>query len=442
MSKFIQSKEALDSHLLLWDIRPTQTSIEEKYEINVYPATTYEDTYGAPVNFDIPRQPNGCLYDIDIMTTWQVKKGTADLADKENVSIINNFSNALWSYVDVQVGDRVNIMQSMEQAYGYQTFFNTVLNSASNRADYLYETETFVMDTGQSMADTECVIFFDEADPTKIKNAGGVKRAKKIRLSQQITSKTKLHTPLLNHSKVLPTNMSIKVTLTKNKDNFLLLSQAEDHKVVIDNVRLICTFLRPREVVLNLLEERLKQSAALYDIESPEISLRTIQTGSKKHVLYDFFPSKLPKSAFFGLITSSDITGGYARNPFTFNRMETFQIYIDNRAFYNFPIKFEDNSKDHLDFSQAYIQLYKALGLDRSGDCLINSDNFKINYIIGAVLTADKSHLNHLNLQKTANVRIEIELEKATTEPMVLVTYSLYDKLYSIDSDRQLTITE
>ena len=441
MSKYTQSKEALDSHLLLWDIRPTQTSIEEKYEINVYPATTYEDAYGAPIDFVIPNQPNGCLYDIDIVTTWQVKKAAADLVDKDNVSIVNNFSNAIWSFVDVQVGNRVNIMQSMEQAYAYQTFFNTVLNSGSNRSDYLYETETFVMDSGQSKPDTECVVFFDD-DATKILNKGGETRAKRIKLSREITSKTKLHTPLLNHSKVLPTNMKIKVTLTRNKDKFLLLSDATDHVVVIKNVHLICTYLRPKEVVLNLFEERLKQSPALYDIEFPQISMRSIPKDAKQYTLYDFFPSKLPKAAFFAIVESSDVAGGYKKNPFTFHRTTSFQIYIDNREFFNFPIKFVDRENDALDFTQAYIQLYKALGLDRSGDSLINGSNFNINYMIGAVLTADKSHLNHLNLQKTADVRIELELETKATESMVLITYALYDKLYTIDNDRQLTITE
>ena len=441
MSKYIASKEALDSNLLMWDIRPTQTSIEEKYEINVYPATIYDGTYGAPIDFDLPSQPNGCLYDIDISTTWQVKKGDAILAANDNVSIINNFSNALWSYVDIQVGNRVNIMQSMEQAYGYQTFFNTVLNSSSNRTDYLYQVETFFMDTGDDKNDAECVIFFDD-DKTKIKNKGGEKRANRIKLSREITSKTKLHTPLLNHSKVLPPNMNIKVTLAKNKDKFLLLSGTGDHKVVIKSAHLICTYLRPKEVVLNLMEERLKQTPALYDIEYPQISMKTIPINSTQYTLYDFFPSKLPKAAFFALIASSDLAGGYKKNPFTFHRLTSFQLFVDNREFFNFPIKFVDRQNDTLDFSQAYIQLFKTLGLDRSGDCLINSENFNINYMIGAVLTADKSHLNHLNLQKTADVRVELELDGAATEPMVLVTYALYDKLYSIDSDRQLKITE
>ena len=139
MSKYVESKEAVDSALLLWDVRATQTSIEETYELTVYPTTTYEDTYGAPIDFSIPPQPNGCLVDIDIETTWQVKRAGEDLKAKDNISIINNFSNALWSFVDVQVGNRVNLMQSMENAYGYQTLFSTILNSNSDRADYLSE---------------------------------------------------------------------------------------------------------------------------------------------------------------------------------------------------------------------------------------------------------------------------------------------------------------
>ena len=121
MSKYIQSKEALDTALLLWDIRPTQTSVKETYDIIVYPSAIYDDTYGGPINFTIPPQTNGCLLNIDIITEWRIQKGGDKLPDNEQVSIINNFSNALWSYTDLQVGDRVNVMQSMENAYAYQT---------------------------------------------------------------------------------------------------------------------------------------------------------------------------------------------------------------------------------------------------------------------------------------------------------------------------------
>ena len=91
MSKYIESKEAINTELLLWDIRPTQTSIEETYDLIIYPTTIYNDSYGGPINFVIPPQLNGELYDIQICTDWCVKKGKADLANNEQVSIVNNF---------------------------------------------------------------------------------------------------------------------------------------------------------------------------------------------------------------------------------------------------------------------------------------------------------------------------------------------------------------
>ena len=105
-----QSKEAIDTSLLLWDVRPTQTSTEDTYSLIVYPNTIYDDKYGGPINFHIPPHTNGSLYDVEIHSEWCVKKGSKDLAEEEQVSIINNISNAMWSFVDVQVGDRVNIM--------------------------------------------------------------------------------------------------------------------------------------------------------------------------------------------------------------------------------------------------------------------------------------------------------------------------------------------
>lgn len=441
MSKYIKSKEAIDTSLLLWDIRPTQTSIEETYDLVVYPTTMYEDAYGGPINFVIPPQTNGCLCDIDVVTEWCVMKGGAKLPDNEQVSIVNNFSNALWGFVDVQVSDRVNIMQSMENAYGYQTLFNNMFNNHSNRRDYLDISESFVMDEGDSKTAANCLIFYDD-DATKILNKGSATRARKIAKSGIVRSKTKLHTSLLKHSKVLPTKMRIRVTLVKNKNAFLLLAETNEYKVVIKKIYLQCTFIRPRDAILNLQEQRLMRDAALYDVEYPEISMRTIAIGSKQVTINDVFPTKLPKVAFITLQTSSDLPGNIRTNPFAFNRMQSFQLYVNNQAHFPFPIKFIDSTDDRDDFSQAYLQLYKSLGLEMKGDCLINIANFNINYIIGVVLTPDKEHLKHLNLQKEAEVRVELELENTATTPFTLIIYAVYDKLYSIDHNRQLTIIE
>lgn len=441
MSKYIQSKEALDTALLLWDIRPTQTSVKETYDIIVYPSAIYDDTYGGPINFTIPPQTNGCLLNIDIITEWRIQKGGDKLPDNEQVSIINNFSNALWSYTDLQVGDRVNVMQSMENAYAYQTLFNTIFNNQSNRKDYLSTSESFIMDDGQGLLEANCLVFYD-ADKTKIKNKGSAARAAKIAKSRIVKSKTKLYTSLLNHSKVLPTQMRLKVTLAKNKNAFLLMAETADYNVLIKKVYLQCTFVRPQDFILNLQEERLRQDPALYDVEHPEISMRSISKGSKNITVNDVFPTKLPKVAFFVLKNTSAIVGEYKSTPFCFHRILSFQLYVNNHEHFPFPIKFEDTDDEVDDFSEAYMQLYKSLGLDMKGNCLVDANNFNIYYIIGVVLTPDRVHLKHLNLQNEGEVRLEIKLEGEAEAPYTLITYAIYDRLYSIDYNRQLSIIE
>ena len=41
-------------------------------------------------------------------------------------------------------------MQSMKNSYAYMTFLNDIINSDSNREDYLFSTQLFKMDSGVS----------------------------------------------------------------------------------------------------------------------------------------------------------------------------------------------------------------------------------------------------------------------------------------------------
>ena len=64
MSKFINSKDAIASPLLLWQEVPTQVSIQETYDLKVWPVTNIFNE--GPINFVIPPQPNGMLTSVDI----------------------------------------------------------------------------------------------------------------------------------------------------------------------------------------------------------------------------------------------------------------------------------------------------------------------------------------------------------------------------------------
>ena len=78
----------------------------------------------------------GMMSNIDIITTFKVKNGAINMIDESNCTVVNNFANSLWELVDVKLANRVDLMQSMRNSYAYQTIFNYILNSDSNREDY------------------------------------------------------------------------------------------------------------------------------------------------------------------------------------------------------------------------------------------------------------------------------------------------------------------
>ena len=450
MSKFVQSQESIDSSLLLWDVKSTQTAIEGVYELEVYPITVYDNAYGGPITFVIPPQIKGELIDVEIIATWRVKVGDDDLAG-EHVSTINNVGNSLWSMVDVQVGERLNIMQSLNQSYPYQTFFETCLNTDPNRADYIYAMEMFKMDDGEDKESTEALQFYhedaviDNDDTTvleaekHVENNAGAARASRIALSHKVTTLCKLHSPMFRHSKALPTNMHIRVTLTKNSDGFLLIAANDSNaKLNIEEVFLKCTYIRPRDFIIKQQEEKLVRQPALYDVDFSELSFRTINIGELNITFNNVFNGKVPKAAYFCIQNPVAIHGEHHRNPFTFIRFKSIQVYKNNIKQFSSALVMEADS-DNLTMLN---QLYKSINKDLQGSCLINSKNYHLNQIIGTVFTADKTHTKHLNLKENGDVRVELELLKAPTQPLSMIIYAVYDKIIQIDVNRRATIIE
>ena len=162
----MNSTSSIPSSLLLWDDIPTQTSIEETYDLKVWPVTSLLS--GGPLHFNIPPQPKGLLSDIHIVTQLKVQQNGQDITvPKRDVSIVNNLANCLWGEVSVLCSERTELCQSMRNAHAYQTFFNNAVNSESNRKDYLFYNEAFLMDSGISKKSEENLRIFWKWDETK-----------------------------------------------------------------------------------------------------------------------------------------------------------------------------------------------------------------------------------------------------------------------------------
>ena len=452
MSKYINSHESIDSSLLLWQENTTQVAIEDIYDLKVHPVSSSFNE--GTINFDLPPQPKGLLSNVDVITTFSIKHGTntSKIGSTDQVSVVNNIANSLWTLVDVKIDDRVSLMQSMRNAYAYQTFFNNALNHDNVHEDYLFASELFLMDTANNKAESEGMVFTKTSDDHEITNDGAAKRANRVRQGKSITTFSKLHCPLLTTNKALPTALKIRISLTRNTDAFLLLSDDSSYKLIIEDVYLLATFQKPRDAVLKIMDDRLQKSPAIYYVTKPEIIVRPITQTSRVIRMNDLFQEKLPKYAFFCIQGSEDFEGKISKNPYTFIPFSKFQFYVNGTPYFADPLEIASAAGPGAGDSRIYTenavylrQLYKTIGKDLRGNCLINRDNFQLNFIVGLSLTSDRcsTMCNHLNLQEVASTHLEIDIgEEKLPDDALLVIYAMYDRQILINSERAITIVE
>jgi hypothetical protein len=444
MFKFKESKESIASDLLLWQSRPTQVSIRDTYELKIHPVTSIFNE--GPINFEIPNQPKGMISDIEIVTTFKVKKGDANLDENHHCSIINGFADALWDLVDCTVSDRLSLMQSMRNSYAYQCFFNHCLNSDANREDYLFSTMLWKMDSGLTKADSETPVFRGNG----IKNRGAAERAARIAGSQSVTVTNRLQCPLFTTAKALPTNMSIRVTLSRNSDKFLLIADEDDYRVIIQDVHLKVNCIRPHDIFNSLIEERLLKEPAPYIVTKPEIIIKPISQSGRIVRLNHIFPGKLPRHAFFCVQRSRDFEGSFDTNPMSFCGFSKFQLHIDGVPYFNEPLEIAHvtvgGQKVYKENATFLRQLYKTIGKDVRGCGMINSKNFQQHFMVGVSLTGDRSSASapYLSPQSEASTQLEIDFGYDTnvSDNLILIVYAIYDRIIKISATRELEIID
>ena len=444
MLKFKESKESVASDLLLWQSRPTQVSIKDTYELKIHPVTSIFNE--GPIHFEIKGEPRGMISNIDIVTTFKVKKGDGNLAENHHCTIINGFADAIWDLVDCTISDRLSLMQSMRNSYAYQCFFNYCLNSDANREDYLFSTMAWKMDSGVTKADSETSVFKGDG----IKNKAAAERATRIAGSRSVTVTNRLQCPLFTTSKALPTNMNVRVTLSKNSDKFLLIADEDDYKVEIQDVHLMVTFIRPHDIFHSLIEERLLKEPAPYIISKPEIIIKPISQSGRIVRLNHIFPGKLPRHAFFCVQRSRDFEGSYRTNPMSFCPFSRFQLHINGAPYFNDPLEIEyvteGGQKVYKENASFLRQLYKTIGKDVRGCGLINSKNFQQHFMVGVSLTGDRSSASapYLSPQTEASTQLEIDFgyDANLSEDLILIVYALYDRIVKISATREIEIID
>ena len=190
------------------------------------------------------------------------------------------------------------------------------------------------MDSGDTKADSESTVFKGD----NIINHGAAERADRIANYKSVSVCSRLHCPLLTTSKALPTNMDLRVSLSRNSNDFLLIADANDYKVHIEDVL---------------------------------------------------------KFAFFCIQRSKDFEGSVDTNPFTFIPFGKFQLYLNGVPYFNDGLEIDYQTKNteniYRENRTSLEQMYKTIGKHARGCGLLNSLNFQQNFIVAVSLTNDRS---------------------------------------------------
>ena len=425
--------EALPSNLHLWETIHTQTGIVETKTLDVYPTTSIEasDT----LTFVIPAMSKLMLQKVQIVSEIRVLSNTGENPDANHpVGTAPHLAAALYRNVEITAGS-TSLVQSFDNAYAMTKFWETTLNTASGSRPHLQSREGYWIDEVHNKADSENVTYFPE-EGTAV-NSGGKNRAMNIAQGKKVCLISDLDASLFKQDKLLPSELEIQVTLTKNYDEFILLS-ANNHaeKVTFDKILLRCTFQRPQDTILNIIEQRLAKENAIYHTDKSVLSFHTIPEGSVDLTISSIFGSTLPHTFLIGVQDRASFGRTRAKNPFSLHPLQSLQVYVNGQEHFSRPVE-RIGTND-------YTYMWEAF-LDQSG-YMNDGDNLLQNYYAAypammVDLTQDRSqNQKALNLQRSGTVRLQLQFPAAAPAGRVLMVLAWYDEVIEITKDRQVII--
>ena len=435
MTKYIHSAEAVTSNLMLWDPIHTQTSIIGTHVFEVYPQTSID--YSDTVSFLIKASPKFMIQNIEIISQIRIlTENNTNPPANSNLSVVSNLANAIWRSVDVVLGGE-NLLQSFDNSYNIGSWFDIILNSSKMQAPYLLHKELFLMDDATTKEDSEDITIHpaaEEGEAPQPVNKASLSRSKLIEQGKTVTLISDLNCSLFKSGKLLPTNLDVRISLTKNYNGYVLLeAERGTHKLKFDKCYLRVTMQQPGNFCLNLMEQKLLKTPAIYQAEEGKVSFHSIPAGNERVTINNLFPQgKLPIMFTFGVQDRTALGNARNKNPYTFHPMKKVQIFIDGKPY--FPSTLEGKTM-HFD------SFYQTIGYKTAGECLIDPTNYKIHPLIAVDLTADRTaNKHHLNLSQTGEVKLDIELEEAAVDGLILLVYSYYDRIIEINSDRSVRL--
>ena len=224
-------------------------------------------------------------------------------------------------------------------------------------------------------------------------------------------------------------------------------AEGTPYKINLKKVVLVCTFLKPKNEILQLINNKIMKEPAIFHCPRGELASYTIPTGVESFTISDVYKETVPEWTAVFIQHRDCLKDKGHRNPYSFLPFESLQWVLNNKNYFPDTLKVVGTDLNANEVPQKYTenalflaQIYESLGYTHRGGCLLNSENFQGHFMLCTALTPDRIAHKHLNLQRRMNVNLNINLGYTSTANHVLLIYNVWPRYLAIDGNRAVSV--
>ncbi|XP_069098362.1 uncharacterized protein F54H12.2-like [Pleurodeles waltl] len=353
------------SDLDLFSLKPTQTSIENSFLMEVSPLAAL--TPLAPIEFyvsgstDMYLDLNNTLLHLVCKIT---KANGSNIEDDAKVAQIAYPIATMFNQVDINLGDRL-VMQT-DNMYAYRAYIESILNYSREALDTQLSAGLFYKDTEAHFEDT----VLDGSNVDKL---------------------------LING-------------IDRNTDSFSLITgDAEQYKLVILSASLFVKRVKVSPSVRLAHAEALQLSNTKYAFERVALKIFSIPARTRSTQQQNLFLGQLPKLIIIGFVDNIGFSGLYTSNPFNFKHYDiNYAALVHEGAV--IPAKPFTPSFGTSNFVREYLGPVSITGTHlRDLGGVVSREGYGAGYTLFAFdLTPDMEDGDHYNVIQNGNLKAEI----------------------------------
>jgi hypothetical protein len=339
---------------------------------------------------------------------------------------------SLFSEVDVKLNDV--LITSTNNTYAYRAYIETLLSYGTEAKSTHLTSALYYKDDAGKMED---------ANPVEnAANSGLKKRQGYFKDGRSVDLLGRIHADLFYQQKYIPNDVTIRIRLVRNKNNFCLMSATpnENYKIHISDCKIYVRKVKLSPSIFVAHAKGLEHGNAKYPLRRVICKTFTVPGGNLDCSQENLFSGQLPTRLVIGCVDNDAFNGSYGKNPFNFKHFSLTQlkVYMDGQQHQSvrpLELNFDNNH-----YIAAYMSLFTGTGkqfMDEGNQ--IRRDDYGKGYALYAFdLTPDLSEDDHFNLIKEGSVRLDMRFGAALPNTINVIVYAEFENIIEIDRSRNV----